>query len=95
MATLRADRFAGLGGTGETTTIALTATGTQLTVTADMLARAGSSLTVSIPQDGLVSAPVQKNVTDAVVLTGLTVGKEIKLTMTMQDAVVYTVGFAQ
>ena len=51
--------FAGISGTGEATTLALTATGTKLTVTADMLGP-GGSLTVSIGSE-LVSAPVLYN----------------------------------
>ena len=57
VATLRSDGFAGVAGTGEATTLALTATGTKLTVTADMLGP-GGSLTVSSGSE-LVSAPVQ------------------------------------
>ena len=39
----------------------------------------------------LVSAPVQRNVTDFVVLSGLSVGKQRLL---LQEAMLYTVGFA-
>ena len=53
----------------------------------------GGSLTVSIGSE-LVSAPVQRNVTDFVVLSGLSMGKQLALRLLLQEAMLYTVGFA-
>ena len=61
-------------------------------MTADMLGP-GGSLTVSIGSE-LVSAPVQRNVTDFVVLSGLSMGKQLALRLLLQEAMLYTVGFA-
>ena len=53
----------------------------------------GGSLTVSIGSE-LVSAPVQSNVTNFIVLSGLSVGKQLTLKLLLQEAMLYTVGFA-
>ena len=53
----------------------------------------GGSPTVSSGSE-LVSAPVKRNVTNHVVLSGLSVGKQLTLRLLLQEAILYTVGFA-
>ena len=96
LATLGADRFGGLRGTGKATTVALIATGTQLVVTADILG-AGGFVTVAPTAQGSVDAaatPVTANCTDHVVMQGLTVGARMRLEITLKDSMIYTLGFS-
>ena len=69
VASLRADGFGGLRGSGEATTVMLTATGANLIVTADVLAVGGFVVFVPTPEGaaGVAAPPVTK-----VKYTGLT-----------------------
>lgn len=95
LATLPADRFAGLKGTGEVETKSLTVTGSKMTITADV--ESGGSISVSVVGHGTASKPIAANVTDGEVsgleLSAL-VGKQVQLKLALKDAAVYTVGFA-
>ena len=97
LATLPADRFAGLKGTGEIKeTKMITVTGIKMTITADV--ESGGSVTVGVVGHGAPSKAITGSVTDGEV-TGLElsalVGKEVQLTMALKDATIYTVGFSK
>ena len=88
--------FTGLSGSGSQT-IKLNASGTKLSVSADMLSATGS-LTLAHTAAGQLwrggaLAPVRANVTDTVVMSGLKLGQEITLTLTLKDAVLFTLSF--
>ena len=97
LATLAADRFAGLKGSGTLAETKLVkVTGSKMTITADV--GSGGSVTVGVVgHGGAASQPITKTVTDGEVtglqLDGL-VGKEVQLTITLKDATVYTIGFS-
>ena len=95
LATLRADGYAGVRGTGDASSTLLNVTGSKLTITADILAHGGS---VKIAIAGAADQPsvaVTANVTKHVVLSGLKVGSRIAVKMTLTDAMVYTLGFTE
>ena len=94
MATLPADRFAGLKGTGEVETKNITVTGSKMTITADV--ESGGSVIVSVVGHGIASKPIVASVTDGEVpglsLSAL-IGKQVQLKLTLKDAAVFVVGF--
>jgi len=101
LATLGPDRYAGLSGSGSVTTTELKCSGKALTVTADV--SSGGSVRIGVAGvAGLSSADavaITGNVTDQVVkfnggkdLSGL-IGKSVTITIELEKAVVYTVGF--
>ena len=94
LATLREDGFAGLRGSGDATTTLLNATGSKLTITADILSL-GGSVTVAIAEAGTphTVSPVTANVTKHAALSGLKIGSRVAVKMTLKDAMVYTLGF--
>jgi hypothetical protein len=107
LATVAPDRFAGLGGAGgQLTTRTVLVTGAELTLTLDVAAAAGSSVTVGVVGQGAAlaaSVPLTSSGTDARVtfaaapshpLAAL-VGQEVALTLDVKGgATVFTVGFA-
>jgi hypothetical protein len=94
LATLRADGFAGIAGTGSTTTRSLRATGTAVTITVDMLGPDGAVMVSVLGQDAATKGTVRSNVTNHAVCFKLTVGDNVTLSLEIKDAIVYTVGFA-
>jgi hypothetical protein len=100
LATLGTDRYAGLSGSGSVTTTALNCTGNALTITADVMV-GGSVLVGVIDTDGLshvFASRITGNVTDHQIvhksLSGL-IGTDVKISIELHRAVVYTVGFTQ
>ena len=86
--------FAGLSGSGTITTRPLLCTGPVLRVTADFPHGAGSIVVSVLGQE---SAPITRNSTDAAVVfkggKALPQGKNVTLSIKMEGAVLYTVGF--
>ena len=104
LATLRPDRFAGLGGdAGTVTTRALLVTSASLIATVDVR-RGGGSVVFGVVGGGAAlarSAPVMSNCTDCAIAWpraagGLAsfVGRNVSFTVTVDCAVLYTLGFA-
>lgn len=101
--TLAEDRFAGVAGSDNVVTHNLTVASATLTVTVDIV-KDGGSVTLGVvghvkPSLGR-SAAITKSGTDVVVtfpgaLNGLAdlVGSSVQLSLSLKDAVVYTVGF--
>ena len=107
LATLRPDRFAGLGGdAGTVTTRALLVTSASLIATVDVGGNGGGggSVVFGVVGGGVAlarSAPITKNCTDCAVAWpgaagGLAsfVGSNVSFTITIERAVFYTLGFA-
>ena len=104
---LRMDGFAGLRGSGALTTRSILVTGPVLKLSADMIGSSGSvAVGVAGPAGssaglGLADAtPITANTTDGTVafkggkdFTGL-VGKRVALSITLQEAMLYTVSFS-
>ena len=86
--------FAGLSGSGTITTRPLLCTGSVLRVTADFPQGAGSIVVSVLGQE---SAPITRNSTDAAVAfkggKALPQGKNVTLSIKMESALLYTVGF--
>ena len=86
--------FAGLSGSGTITTRPLLCTGPVLRVTADFPHGAGSIVVSVLGQE---SAPITRNSTDAAVVfkggKALPQGKNVTLSIKMESALLYTVGF--
>eukprot|EP00937_MAST-01D_sp_MAST-1D-sp2_P007180 g7180.t1 len=105
LAMLRPDGFGGIGGSGHATTktLPVPAGATTLTVTLDVLGRAGSVRVGAAGVTGLDAAsatPVTGNSTDHRVVFasgrsfGELAGTSVELELVVESAMVYTVGFA-
>merc|ERR1712139_553601 len=87
IATLRADGFAGLHGTGDVSTQLLKVTGGRMTITADV--EHGGSVVVGAKLDSTIwSKPIASNVTDAKVELDVSalVGQEVAFTLRLSGA---------